>query len=406
MGQSNVLGDTASASLNRNDLKPGNSSTSAGPRSTPATNRKEQATTIDNRRAAFDSGDMGPPRFVKRDFWRHKAEPSPEAFPGGHRFATTTARSPLPGLAALRLPSARYLYLAFLLILVTLGTAILEGIDTEPQTVLSLIQQSELGPYLIAAPLACALVLFTAPGSISRFARVYASQPSRAARGLFVMFGIGLAIPVVLCGVIAIAGQAAWDENADADRIGVVLQTTALSILLALIVAVSEELVFRGFVTSYLRWNTSQIVSVGAVASSALAYALAHNLSNPAAWLTADDFPLLVGLFSLGVLLAVSYLVSRSLWCPIGLHAALVAFDLAILQGDVISLDLSPWWLGSGGDIREAPALWLMFGTASAGLIMARSWLKDRLAIEPSFVGRLMIPNADRAAHRPVLRRA
>jgi membrane protease YdiL (CAAX protease family) len=218
------------------------------------------------------------------------------------------------------------------------------------------------------------------------------------------MFGIGLAIPLVLCGVLATAGQAAWDENADSGRIDVVLQRTVLSILLASIVAVSEEIVFRGFVTSYLRWNTSQIVSVGAVASSALAYALAHNLRNPAAWFTADDFPLLVGLFSLGVLLAVSYLVSRSLWCPIGLHAALVAFDLAILQGDVISLDLSPWWLGSGGDIREAPALWLMFGTASAGLIMARSWLKDRLAIEPSFVGRLMISNADPATHRPMRR--
>jgi membrane protease YdiL (CAAX protease family) len=343
---------------------------------------------------------MGPPRFVKKDFWRRKTEPSLEAFPGTHRLATTTARSPFRGLATFGLRSARYLYLAFLLILVMLGTAILEGADAEPKTVLSHIQQSELGPYLIAAPLAWALVLLTAPGSISRFARVYVSQPSRAARGLLVMFGIGLAIPVVLCGVLAVTGHAAWDENGDAGRIGVVLQTTVLSILLALIVAVSEELVFRGFVTSYLRWNASQIVSVGAVASSALAYALAHNLSDPAAWLTADDSSLLVGLFSLGVLLAVSYLASRSLWCPIGLHAALVAFDLAILQGDVISLDLSPWWLGSGGDIREAPALWLAFGTASAGMIMARSWLKDRLAVEPSFVGWLMIPNADRG-HRP-----
>jgi membrane protease YdiL (CAAX protease family) len=118
---------------------------------------------------------------------------------------------------------------------------------------------------------------------------------------------------------------------------------------------------------------------------------LAHNLSDPSAWLTAEEIPLFVGLFLLGVLLAVAYLVTKSLWCPIGLHAALVAFNSAILETNVLAIDLSPWWLGASDDVRKAPLVWLSFIIASCLLMASRRWL-NRLAIETPFVGALTAP--------------
>ena len=112
-------------------------------------------------------------------------------------------------------------------------------------------------------------------------------------------------------------------------------------------------------------------------------------------WLTAAELPLFVGLFVLGTLLAVAYLVTRSLWCPIGLHVVLVTFDLAILQEEVLSIDLSPWWLGGTDDILEAPVLWLAFAIASIALIVSRRWLRLRLAIETPVVGALTIPHVE-----------
>jgi membrane protease YdiL (CAAX protease family) len=207
------------------------------------------------------------------------------------------------------------------------------------------------------------------------------------------MFGFGLALLSVLSGLLALTGHAVWGEAALSPQPGNGLAAAGASLLAAAIVAIPEELLFRGFVVSYLRWSTSALVSIGAVVASALIFAVAHNLDDPLAWLTAADLPLFVGLFLLGVLLATAYLATRSLWCPIGLHAALVAFDRAVLQTELISIDLSPWWLGGGtDDVREAPLVWLSFVVASFALIASRRWLARHLAIETPFVGVLTSP--------------
>jgi membrane protease YdiL (CAAX protease family) len=231
------------------------------------------------------------------------------------------------------------------------------------------------------------VIYLTAPGSVRRFVRLYGARPSISAAGFLAMFVYGLGLVLVFLAFAAVGGRVGLGENADAARLGVTLTTALLSILLASIVAIPEELVFRGFFLSYLRWNASAAVTAGAVLTSALIFAVAHNLADPLDWLTADDFPLLVGLFALGLLLAAAYLATRSLWCPIGLHAALVAFNLGILQEKVIAVDYSPWWLGGSDDIRKAPLVWLVFIVASLVLVAARGRLRRKLAIEAPTVG-------------------
>lgn len=292
----------------------------------------------------------------------------------------------------------RYLYLTVVLAFAAIGAAVLESAYTQPKTILSTIQESGLGPYLVAGPLIGFLIVLTAPGSMRRFVQLYGRRPSVAVFGFLTMFGFGLALLMTVSAILAIAGRMEWGENAEAARIGLLLSAATATILFACIVAVPEELVFRGFIVSYLRWSNSAAVTTGAVIASAVVYAVAHNLKNPLDWLTAAELPLFVGLFALGVLLAVVYLVTRSLWCPIGLHAALVTFDLAILKEKVFAPDLSPWWLGGTGDIREAPLLWLAFAVASIAVIASRRWLRHHLAIETPYVGVLTMPNEGTSA--------
>lgn len=284
----------------------------------------------------------------------------------------------------------RYLKLAILLTLIALTAAALEAAPAASGTALSLFLKSDVIPYLVVPLILGPWVIVTSRGRFGRFLQLYWARVGASVAGFVAMFGFGLAIVLILLGIFALAGKTSWEGSAAQGQLIVAFLTVISAVLLASAVAIVEELVFRGFLVSYLRWNTSAVVTIGAVVASAAIFATAHKFHDPLDWLRPAEFPLFVGLFLLGILLAVAYIVTQSLWCPIGLHAALVAFDLAALQGDLITLDLSPWWLGGTGDVREAPALWLAFIVAASILVMARKWLRRHFAIEQPFVGALL----------------
>jgi membrane protease YdiL (CAAX protease family) len=82
-------------------------------------------------------------------------------------------------------------------------------------------------------------------------------------------------------------------------------------VLAWLIISFNEELAFRGYILQRLAraWGMP-----AAVVASSLIFMMVHAL-NP------NVQPLaMVSLFLAGILLACAYLVSRSLWLPIGLH--------------------------------------------------------------------------------------
>jgi len=280
----------------------------------------------------------------------------------------------------------RYLNLAVLLTLVALMAMGLEVMHPAAGT--SIV--SGLGPYLLAAAIFGTFVVIASPAGFASFIRQYRTRMGAAARGFLAMFGFGLAILLIVTALLALAGRVSWGDGAIERQSDALWLTVASAVILACVVALAEEPLFRGFLVGYLRWSKSASVTIGAVVTSALVFAIAHNLQDPFAWFTADDFPLFIGLFLLGVLLAVTYLVTRSLWCPIGLHAALVAFDLAILKGEVIALDLSPWWLGRTDDVREAPLIWLTWAIAAFTLVVFRKRLLPHFAVEKPFVGALL----------------
>ena len=105
----------------------------------------------------------------------------------------------------------------------------------------------------------------------------------------------------------------------------------------ALIVGLLEELVFRGFLLQHLAVCST---SFAVIVSSAL-YAVIHikaTVFNSAIWLE------LGGLFLLGVVLAVSVLLTGQLYLAIGLHAAL-AYGARVNKLIIHFSDQSLSWL-------------------------------------------------------------
>lgn len=128
------------------------------------------------------------------------------------------------------------------------------------------------------------------------------------------------------------------------------------------LVAVLEEVVFRGYVLQHLlvfsRWL--------AVMASSAAYALVHMRPNPLWPKSAFE---LTGLFILGLVLSVSYLKTRQLYLAIGLHAGLAYWarvNKLVIQFPGPSLH----WLVGSNQLVNGVVAWLAL--MGIGWIIAR----------------------------------
>ncbi len=126
--------------------------------------------------------------------------------------------------------------------------------------------------------------------------------------GLGIAIGVGLIVLAVIC--IVIAGEVR-EVGFVLNRRTVVLAAVELFVLAT--AAMGEELVFRGYPFQRLLEGTRPVLAVAVM--SAL-FAVAHG-ANPHASKLA-----MVNTFAIAVLLSVSYLRTRALWMPWGIHFA------------------------------------------------------------------------------------
>jgi membrane protease YdiL (CAAX protease family) len=142
----------------------------------------------------------------------------------------------------------------------------------------------------------------------------------------------GLLLGTVLMGLIFLAEWAlgwltvegfSWQLQSFAS----VLARLFAYLLISLAVASYEELAFRGYVLQNLRadWRV-----LAAVVASSLLFGLYHGLNPNVTWLA------LLNISLAGVLLAICYLVTRSLWLAMAFH-----FSWNFVQGPILSLPLS-----------------------------------------------------------------
>jgi len=173
----------------------------------------------------------------------------------------------------------------------------------------------------------------------------------------------GIALGVAAVAVMAAGYLAAgiWriDIHPDTAR---VWRTVIGFLPAAGLVAVLEELVFRGYILQRLLPCSRALAVVG----SSVAYALVH-LRPPVEW--PGSGLEIVGLFILGCVLALSYLKTRQLYAAIGLHAVL-AYAARVNKLLVEAPDQSLIWLIGTSRLINGVLTWVML--IGVGWLLAR----------------------------------
>ncbi len=153
----------------------------------------------------------------------------------------------------------------------------------------------------------------------------------------------------------------------------------ARSLVLMLLVAWFEEVLFRGLVFRLLEEAAGSIV---ALVLSAAFFGAVHAM-NPHATIVAS----IAIALEAGVLLGAAYLRTRALWLPIGLHFAWNFFEGPILGAPVSGSDVrallvaewrGPVWLDGGAFGPEAGIVAVVVCSLTAAWWLARAWREGR----------------------------
>lgn len=216
------------------------------------------------------------------------------------------------------------------------------------------------------------------------FTRGYLRDWRRGLRGFIFAWLVGTTAMVVIHGVMLATGAATFSSEAWADYGLRAFRSTVTAMLVMLVLVLSEEMIFRGFVLRYLRWSAARSVTIAAVVVAAAIFSFSHTVSLGSR-LTGDDiWNLLFGLFMLGLLLGTVYVTTGSLFCAMGIHAALLGFKVFLRKTQFI--DYTNGALTGGNDLRTGPIIWLIMLAFTVGFILARRWLWERYWIERAYV--------------------
>ena len=205
-----------------------------------------------------------------------------------------------------------------------------------------------------------------------------AIAPAQLARGLglgFIIFSLVVAV-ASLIGVYRITGWGTLEG-----WLGVLMSA-------GVVAGFVEEVAFRGFI---FRWVEELAGSWSALLVSALLFGFAHAGND-----NATLFSSVAIAIEAGVLLGAAYMLTRSLWLAVGIHAGWnltqgLVFDVAVsgfeMNGMVEARMSGPDWLSGGAFGLEASVIALVIAT-SAGLVMLRMAAKRGEIAKPLWVKR------------------
>jgi membrane protease YdiL (CAAX protease family) len=250
-------------------------------------------------------------------------------------------------------------------------------------TVYSLTDNGGIGKIVLFAIVLVAVLLFTryaAHVSVMQFLARYATQWRRTLAGFGFM--AGATILVCIAGYLLLAGLGSvdWSPAAWQNLLDNAWRRIAVALLVALVLATAEEIVFRSFVLRYFRYSDTFWVTVSAVMVSSAIFSVSH-LVALGGWYDVARVPLLFGLFTIGILLGTVYVATGSLACSIGVHFGLVGFKVILIKSKLLVL-VPDWLVDERIDIRMVPAAWLTFLAMAAAIVYARRWLQERFRVE------------------------
>lgn len=211
---------------------------------------------------------------------------------------------------------------------------------------------------------------------------LYGREWAKVWRGFLAAFAFGFGVMLAGYLFLGAMGQASISEAGLEAMSLKIVERTAVGLLVVVVLATTEEMIFRGFIARYLRRNTSPGVTVAAVVASSAIFSVTHLIALPGPYLTADYAALLFGLFLLGMLLAVTYVATGSLAIAIGIHSGLLGFKVFLRKTQLVEVTPEAWWLNESTDIRVSPVAWGVLIAMTLVVYLLRHRIYMRFAVE------------------------
>lgn len=202
---------------------------------------------------------------------------------------------------------------------------------------------------------------------------IYFFWKERWLKQFFVFFTIFFALHTAILGGIVFGELATFESAALTLNAGKIFGLT-FGFFVTFLLAWSEELIFRGTLYQYFAQFISPFTS--AVITS-LIFSLVHDLTSP--WnLVAKDWKLGLGLFLLGLLLNLIFIVTGKLYTGMGVHAGLVYVKVILRRLPlIVYAPTIPFWLDI--DLRQSLLVHLLFVIVILGICICyrkRIWPK------------------------------
>jgi len=180
--------------------------------------------------------------------------------------------------------------------------------------------------------------------------------------------------------VFAVRG-ARWSSAAWALTDTHALMKLFLTGLVGIVIATTEEILFRGLAFKYLLSATTPWAIVRAMLLSSIIFALSHRFDDPLSWLEIKWAGLLIGLVLLGCLLALVYYLTNSLAGSIGAHSGLIWIAM-VKKTQIIQIAHPGWEITNSFDPRTGPAAWILFILLAVLFWSLRRWMRKTFEIE------------------------
>jgi membrane protease YdiL (CAAX protease family) len=204
-----------------------------------------------------------------------------------------------------------------------------------------------------------------------------------AGRNLGLGLALGFGIMAVAVGIAAVLGVYRILGPGDSSKL--VLELVGVAIMPGL----TEEMLFRGIL---FRWIEEFGGSWAALVVTSALFGLAHIMNPNATWFSSFAIAM-----EAGVLLGGAYMLTRSLWFPMGLHAAWnftqgEIFDVPVSGIDehgLVQAQLSGPTLLSGGNfgleasiialvLATAVGVWLVWLAVKRGNVVRPHWIAQK----------------------------
>ncbi|RUS47487.1 CPBP family intramembrane glutamic endopeptidase [Cohnella sp. AR92] len=210
------------------------------------------------------------------------------------------------------------LSLVIMIVLASIGTILLQAIDTEDSNAQMLVSSLSV--------MGAALLMFYLFDRKKGWSLGLNRKRTRTASNALLGLGLGiLTISISFAGIWLFGGLEIESAHLDADTVTGV----ALSFGAFILVAFGEEMLCRGYVQGLIK---NRYGANPAILFSSLFFALMH-LANPD--ILSTPFPL-INIFLIGLIFAIAREKTNGLWLPIGFH-----FSWNFLQGNVYGFAVS-----------------------------------------------------------------